>query len=330
MVQFINIHKRTALLWICLWSLMWGFNSCDDGKIEARSLDFSQVGIQSCGTNNLLYKNNGTEMLILNIPLSNFINDVSTDSNPVTVALNSSQYVLYRAYNGNVSANNICPTLPATSPQVQQEWVANSGTVVISTTAIKSYNSSTQATRITGYKHHIVLRNLTWSTPSGPVVWAYDYTYGDYQTSVNAPAVAFGQTLYSSSCDGRVFACSGGESMELNLANPTEVFAPETTPVGQPRVLVLDANNKMTYRSYAGVISPAYYCTLPLPTTPALQEAWVANAGVSGQSGWIEVETTTYGNGFQHTITCCKVTLTKGNSDFYLGERYVLGTLLTQ
>lgn len=305
--------------------------NCDDGKLEVKSINFTSVLVQSCSTNNLLYKNNGTELLILDIPLTKFANDETMANNPIVVNLSSTERVIYRSYNGSVGSANICPTLPSTTPQVQQEWVATNGVVLITSTAIKTFDNNTNATRITGYKHNIVFRNLTWDTPNGQVVWAYDYTYGDYQTNVTKPSFNFGLTLTTIPCSvQRIFACNVSESIELNLATPATAFASSVTAAGAPRIIVLDDANKVIYRNYInGLISPSYYCAATLPSSPTLNESWIALNGESTISGWIEVETTTSGPDFLHTVTLCKMKFQKGNSTFYLADRFLLGTLLT-
>jgi len=328
-----RIMKSSKLIYqlIAMACLVALFSGCDDGKLDVKSIDFTSVSIQSCSTNNLLYKNNGTELLILDIPLTTFKNDATIENNPIVLNLSNTNRVIYRAYNGAVSSSNICPILPSTTPQVQQEWVATNGVVLITSSPIKTFNSTTNATRITGYKHNIVFRNLSWNTPNGQVVWAYDYPFGDYQINVSQPTLDFGasQSLSKIACDQRVFACNGGESMELKLANATAAFASVVTPIGSPRVIGLDDNNKVTYRNYInGLINPDYYCAIS-PTTPTINEMWIGQNGVSTISGWIEVETIVTGANFKHTVTLCKLTFQKGNSTFYLADRFLLGTLLT-
>ncbi|MDI1306166.1 MAG: hypothetical protein PSX42_15170, partial [bacterium] len=58
-------------------------------------------------------------------------------------------------------------------------------------------------------------------------------------------------------------------------------------------------------------------------------EEWIAVAGVSNVSGIVEVTTTSFANGFKHTIVLKNVTMKKGNNDFKLGDNYIYGELLT-
>jgi hypothetical protein len=86
----------------------------------------------------------------------------------------------------------------------------------------------------------------------------------------------------------------------------------------------------LTYKLFSNAITDSYFCPpLPIPATPTLSQEWNAADGVAGVSGIIEVSTTTLGAGFQQTIHLKKVTLTKGNSSFYLGDDYTLGSFVT-
>jgi hypothetical protein len=60
-----------------------------------------------------------------------------------------------------------------------------------------------------------------------------------------------------------------------------------------------------------------------------VNEEWVAQPGVTGTSGIIEVTTTTNGTGYLHTIKLKGVTFQKGNNTFYYGNDILYGNLLT-
>ena len=72
-------------------------------------------------------------------------------------------------------------------------------------------------------------------------------------------------------------------------------------------------------------------CSTSPPDFPAVTQEWNAVAGVENVSGIIEVTTNTDGLGgvgFRHIVRLKKVTLKKGNSDFYLGDDYLLGSFI--
>lgn len=300
--------------------------ACDDGDLTVDTIDFSEVNAQKCSSRDVIYKVKDTEMLILAIPASTFTNDETTEGNPIEVSIGSNIEVIYRQYSGGASSDNICPTIPSATPNLLEEWNATAGTVQITTTAVKTVNPTNGITQVTGYKHFIVFKNITFQKPNGTQVYE-TYTFGNYTTSVSPLAFGFDEEAEKSTCDNRIFNFSGGESFVLDLADYSTLFQSEVTTT--PRTALISDSNKVTYRLFNGTVNDAYFCATTTPITPLLSQEWTANDGVADVSGIIEVSTTTFGTGFQHTIRLKKVTMTKGNTSFYLGDDYLYGALIT-
>jgi hypothetical protein len=311
--------------------LLFIINACDDGDLKVDVIDFSDVSAQKCSDKYVVYKTKEAEMLILAVPQEVydeiFKNDETLTDSPREVAISSTNQVVYRQYNGAVSSENICPTIPAATPNLLEEWIATSGTIQITTTSIKTIDAN-NATRITGYKHNIVFKNITFQKPNGSQTYE-TYIFGDYTTSVSPLAFGFDEEMDKSTCDNRVFDFSGGEAFILDVSTnfPTLFQNVATTT---PRIEYISATNKLTYKLYSNTVSDAYFCTTPLPATPILLQEWNAINGVTDVSGIIEVTTSeVIGTGFQHTIRLKKVTLARGNSNFSLGDDYLLGSFVT-
>lgn len=311
-------------------SLLLFINACDDGDLTVESIDFSNVTASKCSEKDILYKVSDAKMLILAIPMDTFENDETPENDPIEVPISGDIEVIYRQYNGQASSDNICPTIPSATPNLLEEWTATSGTIEITSTAIKSVNSTTGIQQITGYKQYIVFKNIQFLKPDGTTQFYETYVFGNYNTTLSPLAFGFNNEAEKSTCSGdnRIFNFSAGESFILNLADYSNLFQNSVTTT--PRTALISATNKVTYQLYSGTINNAYYCASPIPATPTLLQEWTANAGVAGVSGIIEVTTTTFGTGsFQHTIHLKKVTMTRGNSDFDLGDDYIYGTIIT-
>ena len=306
--------------------LLFVTNACDDGDLTVETIDFSEVNAQKCTNKEIIFKLKDTEMLLLQIPSSEFESDITPENQPTLVPLSETIKVTYRQYNGTVSSNNICLDLPVATPIVTEEWTATSGTIEITTTAVKNVNATTNATRITGYKHNIIFRNITWQKPSGQQVES-EFVFGDYTIPVSALAFGFNEELEKSTCDNRIFDFSGSEAFILDVDDFASLF--ENAVTTSPRTALISSDNKLTYKLFSNTISDTYFCTTPAPVLPVVNQEWNAVNGVAGVSGIIEVATTTFGTGFQHTITLKKVTLKKGRSDFYLGDEYLYGSFIT-
>lgn len=307
-------------------SLLFFITACDDGNLTVDAIDFSSGPIQKCSLKDILYKVQGSEMIFVEIPSSYFNSDQTPTGSPTEVNLSSSVKVIYRKYASETSSLNICPNAPEATPNLVEQWNATSGIIQITSTAIKTTNTTDNSTRISGYTYNIVFKNITFQKPSGPQVYE-TFTFGNYATTVSSLAFDFNQEVDKSTCSEKIYDFSGGEVFTLDVAEYATLFANEVTTT--PRIALINSNNKLSYRLYSGPITNAYFCAASIPATPTLTQQWDAIDGIAGTSGIIEVTTTTLGTGFQHTIRLKNVTLKKGNSEFSLGDDYLFGTLIT-
>ena len=304
-------------------------NGCDDGNLVLETINFEDAITQSCSTNNILYKLKEKEALLLEIPTSSFTNEPTEIGTPTEITIGGSNRVVYRFYNGTVATNNICETIPPATPSVTDQWTATGGTIQIITTAIKTTNTTDNSTRISGYNHNIVFKNITFTKANGTQVYE-TFPFGDYLTTTTSLPFGFDETTErcTANTPNLLYNYSGSEALTLDI-DPS-LIDNTVTPLNSPRTGILGTTtNKLTYRLYAGLIPTSYFCNTSIPTTPAISQEWNAIAGVSGISGIVEVTTTTNGTGFKHTIVLKKATLKKGNSDFSLGDSYIYGDLLT-
>jgi hypothetical protein len=311
---------------IGLLSLVLLFNACDDGEITVETIDFSAAAIVKCNLNDVYYKLNGSEILALEIPASQnaFLNEITPTNTPRIINLNSTNRVVYRSYNGAVTAGNICSTIPASTPTVEEEWTANSGRIEVTTTAIYTTNSTTNATTLSKFNHFIVFKDITFNKPSGVQVYE-TFIFGNFQTNATVLPFAFDEdAVQKCPSSNLIYNFSGSEAFTLDIASS---LYPNT--VGT-RTGLISATNKVTYKLFTSGLNTNYFCTTPTPTTPILNEEWKAQDGVLNVSGVIEVVTTTEtATSYRHTIRLKKVTFQKGTSTFYLGDDYLYGSFVT-
>jgi PBP1b-binding outer membrane lipoprotein LpoB len=320
--NIIKMKRVVSLLFVALF-----LNSCDDGNLIQEDISFEDVATQSCNTNNIIYKLKDKESLILEIPESSFTNEPSLAGSPTIIDINSANRVVYRFYNGTVSSSTICETIPPTTPTVTDQWTATAGKIQIFTTAVKTTHATDNSTRITGYNHNIVFKNITFAKNSGTQVYE-TFPFGDYITSATSLPFGFDQTVEKCSSSNQIYNYNSSESLTLDI-DPT-LIASTATPLNIPRTgLISDTNNKLTYRLFSGLLTGSYFCNTTIPSTPVVSEEWNAVAGVSNISGIIEVTTTAFGTGFKHTIVLKNVTMKKGSNDFKLGDSYIYGDLYT-
>lgn len=323
---------KKLLLSLCSIALL---NSCDDGDLTLETINFDSATAQECSLNNVVYKINGNQLLLIEIPATSL--PYENKIGDKTFTINSNNKVIYRGYNNTVSSASICSTIPPASPSVTEEWNAIAGTISIQTTAIYSAaNALTGAIKISKYRHAITFNNITFAKPNGNQVYE-TFVFGDYDTNATALPMNFnpdsiqlcsnGQTLYN--------AQSGGieglyiQNLSSNLL--------DSTVLGIAKTALINTNNEnlLTYRLFSLALTlggnSTYFCASPLPDSPLVKEEWTGQAGVSNTSGIIEVTTTTNGSGYSHSIHLKSVTFSNplAGSTFYYGDDILIGTLLS-
>lgn len=310
---------------LSLLAIAFFLNSCNDGDLTQETIDFETATTQSCTINNLIYKLKEKEALILEIPSTTFVNEVSTTTLDISSTTNR---VVYRFYDGTVSTSSICDAIPQRTPIAIDQWSATAGTIQITTTAIKITDATNNSTKITGYNHNIALKNITFAINNGEQVFR-TLAFGDYVTTATTLPFNFEKLLTKCSSSNIVYDYKSSEAILLDI-DPT-LIVNAVTPTNTPRTgLISTTTNKLTYRLFSGLLSADYFCNATTPTTPTLSQEWTAVAGIADTNGIVEVTTTTNGpNAFKHTITLKKVSLQKGNSSFILGDSYILGELTT-
>ncbi|MCW1148605.1 hypothetical protein [Flavobacterium lacisediminis] len=164
---------------IVLVASVFMLQACDDGDITLESFNFDSVTIQECTDNNLIFKINNDELLLINIPESSFANVETPDGSPRIVNVTSANQIIYRIYSGNVTLSNICSTIPPATPVVKKEWIATGGTIEIITDALYAIDGVT----ITGYTHNIKFVNVNFSGSSNSFSFT-EYNFGNYETDL--------------------------------------------------------------------------------------------------------------------------------------------------
>ena len=164
---------------IVLLASVFMLQACDDGDITLESFNFDTVTVQNCTTNNLVYKINRNELLLISVPETNFPNEVTVVGSPRIVNVNAENRIVYRLYSDNVTSTTICSVLPPASPVVQKEWNATGGTIEIITNAIYAADGIT----ITGYTHNIKFLNVNFSNPENSFSFT-EYIFGNYVTAL--------------------------------------------------------------------------------------------------------------------------------------------------
>ena len=162
---------------VCIFLL-----GCDDGNLQIETIDFDDIDAASCdniidaGENKVLFKIKTSEALILEIlagELENLNSGETAKSSTITQATTTSS-LTYRFFNETISDTYFCADVPPSGITVQDEVLAEKGTLNIISKA-----ASISAT-VKTYEHDIKIIDLTMVNDQGQRIT--DETGIDYGT----------------------------------------------------------------------------------------------------------------------------------------------------
>lgn len=137
------------------------FFGCNDGDLQIETVDFDSIEtVQSCNTvsastENVVFKINGDEALILTIDSGLLKNEVTTSS--LESAVPGSSQISYRIFSETVTSAYFCDSPPPLTPTVLEEIEAEGGSIIVTTTTEDSIT----------FTHTIQLSGVTFLNENG-------------------------------------------------------------------------------------------------------------------------------------------------------------------
>ncbi|QHI36112.1 hypothetical protein IMCC3317_14660 [Kordia antarctica] len=154
-----------------LFVLALTFFSCDDGDLTLDEIDLTtSADIDACTIEagvTLLFKINGAETLILEIPTDLIVNEVTVTDTPRTKTLNSQAFCYYRSFDTTITTNYFCDQLPS-DVNSTLEYIAVAGEVQVTTVEVLN------GTTLEGYEHTINFSEVVFTGTNGQDV-RYDF-----------------------------------------------------------------------------------------------------------------------------------------------------------
>ncbi len=124
-------------IWLISAVIISAFTSCDDGDLIVTSFDFEDQDLAYCGGESSLvfYKINSEaqESISLNLVATS---EIFLQEEIAPISLSSTNFVSYRKFNGDVDASYFCSSVPPVSPQVNTEYLAESGIATLTNTLV--------------------------------------------------------------------------------------------------------------------------------------------------------------------------------------------------
>lgn len=312
---------------VALVAVLIAVVGCDDGDVDFKNFNFPSTTVSTCTENNLYYKTNGTEAIILEISPSELYNipsefDENGDIIPKEVAITTTglNKIIYRNYNGDAStANLICTDdgLPVTSPNVIEEWTGD-GTILIST--IENIVDG----KLEGYIHAITLQEITFSSGEEDIR-INNNDFGTFTSDIGFN-FDFGneEVPVAIACEGiaadRVYKISGNDVLILNF--PEGTFVNEIGDLPAIEFSAEEEEHELLFTVYAGAATSSAICDLD--TTIEIEQRWRASSGSAIVS---TTEDPLNPGTFFHEIRLQDIIFTR--IDLTTGETFTLYDVLT-
>jgi len=255
------------------------FAGCDDGDMTFKTFNFQDgAAPKQCTLDkSVLYQINGTEVLIMNLSESLFLNIVSpTDGNgayiPTRVAVgsNTSYKMYYRNYSSTANDATICSS--SGTPNVLEQWTGN-GSLLITTTELRNTSGV-----LTGYSHAVVIESATFSNGEQEITIT-DNQLGSFSTTLGFTFNFNNTSSVLQKCTDRsVYKISNADGKEvLDLKLFKESYFTSSAAEQTINLATVD-NDNFYFRRFVTTVGSNNICT-PSPTDPVQEQVWLSTGG---------------------------------------------------
>lgn len=261
---------------IALLSLF--FSSCDDGDLVYESLNFSNATITKCDQNELYFKTNANELLLVRLIAGTndtILNDSRTLGREYLFDTSANTKIYYRSYNGTVTTNTICDQVSPAFPQVDAEYTSIDGGQIsvirnMQITPVESTTGTPSNQFDVAYNFSINFINMILTDGTSELKYER-FNFGTYQARNSSSRIEFNFNQISRCGGGLYFSNTTNKLLHISLF--------ETIPTAPGSYTFnLNEDNYVAYRSRRTTFPENFdYCEESDLTNFA--ENWVANVG---------------------------------------------------
>lgn len=284
--------------------------ACDDGDLVFENLNFDGKKIQKCPDNQLYFKTNDTELLLVDFSKTN--DTISGSMLNPAAPLNIKQELLtspttkiyYRTYDAPIAANTICSLLAPANPKVTAEYTSLPGGRIFYTRMITPV--VTETTVNVNYTYTINFENITLTNGTSEIKYA-TFPYGSY--IYDTSKIGFSFTNRYDFCDN--FLTSYKEKELIKIQLPEDFVFPSTN---QTQIINLNDTNLLSYFIFEKVLSIEDGSLCEFSTQSAKDEWQVTN-------GSLQIETKVTGTNITHTLKLIEAEFMKDDITFNVTDR---------
>jgi len=284
--------------------------ACDDGDLVFENLNFDGKQIQKCQDNELYFKTNDTELLL--VDFSSTVNGVKGSVLDTLAPLDIKQElsttgttkIYYRTYDAPILANAICSLLAPANPKVTAEYTSLPGGRIFYTRTM--IPAVTETAVNVNYTYTINFENITLTNGTSEIKYA-TLPYGSYVYDTSK--LNFNFTNNFDNCENTLICNRNDEYIQINL--PADFVFPTTN---QTQIVNLNDTNLLNYYIFKEFITidEGNECEFP---TDAIKENWQVT------NGSLQIETKVTGANIIHNLKLIQAQFKNDETTFSVTDR---------
>ncbi len=282
--------------------------ACDDGDLVFENLNFDGKQIQKCPDNELYFKINDTELLlvdfntIVNGEKSSVLDTLAPLGEMQNSLTTNSIKIYYRNYDAPITSGAICSVLPPANPKVTSEYTSLTGGRIFYTRIMTPVVTETSVN--VNYIYTINFENITLSNGTSEIKYA-TLPYGSYVYDTSKMTFNFTNKYFY--CDYVLSSYKNDECIQITL--PADFVFPTTN---QTQTISLNDTNVLRYFVFNKYLTTEPTCELP--NVPIKEEWQVTN-------GSLQIETKVTGANIVHNLKLIQAQFVKGDATFSIADR---------
>lgn len=300
-------------------------SSCDDGDMVFENLNFDGKEIQKCDDNELYFKTNDRELLLVDFTRKDsdttkiqswLVPTAELNKNNVLKTVGSLK-ILYRTYDAAVNKSSICSLLAPANPKVTSEYTSISGGTINYTRTMAPV--VTEGTVSVTYTYIINFENITLTNGSSEIKYT-TFPFGSY--IYDTSKLSFNFMTNFKLCNNNGSILTGNTNNEiLQLKLPDNFVFPT---VKQTQTINLSSTNSLRYFLYKKNLILTDSCELPSANDNPIKEDWKSlNGSIIIESSPIVNNTSGEISGYKHIIKITQAQFTKDSGSFVITNKII-------
>lgn len=255
------------------------FMSCSDGDLVFEALNFKDAKVVKCDQNELYFKMNGHELLLIDLTGPNdtpILNSSLPLGQMDSIPTSSLNRIIYRSYDQKIDANVVCGKIPPAFPKVNEEYVSADGGYIkfMRTMEVKTFEGVPNRFDIS-YSYVFNFKNIVLNNGSATIKYE-KYNFGTYEpvaqngNATENSTIEFNFSTLTSCNNQLVYGTGNNKMIQIQLIQDLPTTNGSYT-------FPLNAQQFVIYKSKQANLGTVDFCNTN--ETNGFNEVWKTNSG---------------------------------------------------